>query len=33
MWLDPKVVEHLKALRGPAENYSDVIFWLAGAEG
>jgi hypothetical protein len=30
VWLDPKVVEHLRALRGPGESYSDVILWLAG---
>ena len=27
--LDPKVVEHLRALRGPGENFSDVILRLA----
>jgi hypothetical protein len=30
VWLDPKVVEHLRALRGPGESYSDVILRLAG---
>jgi hypothetical protein len=30
VWLDPKVVEHLRALRGPGENFSDVILRLAG---
>jgi hypothetical protein len=30
VWLDPKVVEHLRALRGPGESYSDVILLLAG---
>jgi hypothetical protein len=30
VWLDPKVVEHLQALRGPGESYSDVILRLAG---
>jgi hypothetical protein len=25
VWLDPKVVSHLRALRGPGESYSDVI--------
>jgi hypothetical protein len=33
VWLDPKVLEHLKAFCGPGENYSDVILWLAAAEG
>jgi hypothetical protein len=28
VWLDRKVVEHLRALRGPGESYSDVILWL-----
>jgi hypothetical protein len=30
VWLDPKVVEHLRALRWPGESYSDVILRLAG---
>jgi hypothetical protein len=30
VWLDPKVVEHLRTLRGPGENFSDVILRLAG---
>jgi hypothetical protein len=30
VWLDPKVVEHLRALRGPGESFSDVILRLAG---
>ena len=33
VWLAPKVVEHLKALRGPGESYSDVILRLAGGGG
>jgi hypothetical protein len=32
VWLDPNVVNRLKALRGPGEDYSDVILRLA-AEG
>ena len=32
VWLDRKVVEHLRALRGPGESFSDVIMLLA-AEG
>ena len=33
VWLDPKVVEHLRALRGPGESYSDVIIRLAKGDG
>jgi hypothetical protein len=32
VWLDPKVVNHLRTLRGPGESFSDVISRLA-AEG
>jgi hypothetical protein len=32
VWLDPKVVEHLRSLRGPGESYSDVILTLAKGE-
>ena len=32
VWLDPKVVEHLRALRGPGESYSEVILRLAGED-
>jgi hypothetical protein len=32
IWLDPHVVDRLRALRGPGESYSDVILRLA-AEG
>ena len=30
VWLDRKVAEHLRALRGPGESFSDVILRLAG---
>jgi hypothetical protein len=36
IWLDPRVLARLKALRGPGESYSDVILRVAkgdGAEG
>src|SRR3984957_17755222 len=33
VWLDPKVVEHLRALRGPGESYSEVILQLAKGDG
>jgi hypothetical protein len=26
IWLDPRYVDRLRALRGPDESYSDVIF-------
>jgi hypothetical protein len=29
IWLDRKVVERLRQMRGPGESYSDVILWLA----
>jgi hypothetical protein len=29
IWLDPDVVDRLRALRGPGESYSDVILRLA----
>jgi hypothetical protein len=32
VWLDHAVVNHLRAMRGPGESYSDVILRLA-AEG
>ena len=31
VWLDPRYVDRLKALRGPGESYSDVILRLAKA--
>jgi hypothetical protein len=30
VWLEPRVVDRLRALRGPGESYSDVILRLAG---
>ena len=30
IWLDPTVVNRLRAMRGPGESYSDVILRLAG---
>jgi hypothetical protein len=32
IWLDPRVVDRLRAMRGPGESYSDVILRIA-AEG
>ena len=29
IWLDPRVVDRLRAMRGPGESYSDVILRLA----
>jgi len=29
VWLDPAVVNRLRAMRGPGESYSDVILRLA----
>jgi hypothetical protein len=29
IWLEPNVVDRLKAMRGPGESYSDVIMRLA----
>jgi hypothetical protein len=29
IWLEPRVLDQLKALRGPGESYSDVILRLA----
>jgi hypothetical protein len=29
VWLEPNVVDRLRALRGPGESYSDVILRLA----
>jgi hypothetical protein len=31
LWLEPNVVNRLRALRGPGESYSDVILRLAKA--
>jgi hypothetical protein len=33
IWLDPRVLERLKALRGPGESYSDVIVRLTKGDG
>jgi hypothetical protein len=33
IWLDPRVLAKLKALRGPGESYSDVILRVAKGEG
>jgi hypothetical protein len=33
VWLDPRLVNRLKALRGPGESYSDVILRLVEVEG
>jgi hypothetical protein len=30
VWLEPRMVDRLGALRGPGESYSDVILRLAG---
>ena len=32
VWLDRKVIEHLRALGGPGESFSDVILLLTGAD-
>jgi hypothetical protein len=32
VWLEPKVINHLRALRRPGESYSDVILALAAAD-
>jgi hypothetical protein len=32
VWLEPRVVDRLKAMRGPGESCSDAILWLAAAE-
>jgi hypothetical protein len=29
IWLEPRVLDRLRALRGPGESYSDVILKLA----
>jgi hypothetical protein len=29
IWLDPRFVDRLRAMRGPGESYSDVILRLA----
>lgn len=31
IWLEPRVLDRLKALRGPGESYSDLILRLAEA--
>ena len=31
IWLDPRSVDRLRAMRGPGESYSDVILRLAEA--
>ena len=31
IWLDPNVVNRLRAMRGPGESYSDVIMRVASA--
>ena len=31
VWLEPRVVDRLRALRGPGEDYSQVILRLASA--
>ena len=33
IWLEPHVVDKLRAMRGPGESYSDVIVRLAEADG
>ena len=33
IWLDPRVLAKLKALRGPGESYSDVIVRVAKGDG
>jgi hypothetical protein len=33
VWLEPRMVEKLGALRGPSESYSDVILRLTKSEG
>ena len=33
VWLEPRVVDRLRALRGPGESYSDVILRLASESG
>jgi hypothetical protein len=33
IWLAPSVIDHLRALRGPGESYSDVILRIANREG
>jgi hypothetical protein len=29
IWLDPRFIDRLQAMRGPGESYSDVILRLA----
>jgi hypothetical protein len=33
IWLEPLVLNHLRAMRGPGESYSNVILRLVAAEG
>jgi hypothetical protein len=33
IWLDPAVLNRLRAMRGPGESYSDVILRLADDQG
>ena len=33
VWLDPRFVDRLRAMRGPGESYSDVILRLVAAAG
>jgi hypothetical protein len=33
IWLDRRIVDGLRALRGPGESYSDVILRLAASSG
>jgi hypothetical protein len=33
IWLEPRIVDKLKALRGPGESYSDVFLRLAADQG
>ena len=33
IWLDPSVIDRLRAMRGPGESFSDVILRLASESG
>ena len=33
IWLEPRVLDRLEAMRGPGESYSDVILRLVEIEG
>jgi hypothetical protein len=33
VWLEPRMVDKLRAMRGPGESYSDVILRLAAVRG